>query len=163
MSAFAQTDNNNVFSKLRKEAFNNTLKYYDKSSPTTTAIKAFYIYIVKTGSELPYLMVRFQYSGSSKIGVNAYKVIADKHNIYTVTPPSGYIFRNGGNNYDDFRSQCDLKVGESFLNFLRELIKSENPKLEYLGTYDNVTTKLTINEINAISNVLDAYDALLVK
>lgn len=161
-NVIAQTDNN-VFSKLRVTTSGNNIYYYDKSSPNTTYQKAFYIYVIKPNAAPPYLMVRFQYSGSSKINAYAYNITADKHNEFRVTPPDGQIIKVSDNNYNDFRSYCDLKVGPSFLNFLRELIKSENPKIEYLGMDDNVKVKITNNEINAVSNVLDAYDALLEK
>lgn len=160
INLFAQTDNNDVFSKMRTSTSGNSVNYYDKSSPNTIYTKAFYIYVVKPSNAKPYLMVRFQYSGTSKIGVYAYNVMPDKHTSYNVTPPTGMIIKGTGNNINDFRSYCDLQVGDKFLNILRQIVSAENPKLEYLGTVDNLTVKISKNEVEAISNVLDVYDAL---
>jgi hypothetical protein len=157
---FAQTDNSDVFSKMRTSTSGNSVYYYDKSSPNTTYIKAFYIYVIKPTNAKPYLMVRLQYSGSSAIDVYAYNVMTDKHSSYNITPPTEVITKLSDNNYNDFRSYCDLQVGDKFLNVLRRILSAENPKLEYLGTIDNLTVKISKNEVNAISNVLDVYDAL---
>ena len=159
-NSFAQTDNSDVFSKMRTPTSGNSVYYYDKSSPNTTYTKAFFIYAVKPTNSKPYLMVRFQYSGSSPIGVYAYNVMSDKHSSFNITPPTGMITKLSDNNYDDFRSYCDLQVGDKFLNVLREIVSAENPKLEYLGTRDNLTVKISKNEVEAISNVLDVFDTL---
>jgi hypothetical protein len=159
LNAFAQTDNN-LFNKLRKSIDNNAVYYYDKSSPTSTNSKSFFIYLVQPNQGNPYLMVRFQYKGSSPVGVYGYNVNADRRNSFNITPPTGMINKGGGNGVDDFRSQCDLRVENKFLQFLREITKAENPTLEYLGTMDNITVKISSSEVNAISNILDAYDAL---
>lgn len=156
----AQTDNNDVFSKMRTSTSGNSVYYYDQSSPNTTYTKAFYIYAVKPSNAKPYLMIRLQYSGSSPIGVYAYNVMPDRHNSFNITPPTGMITKLSDNNYDDFRSYCDLQVGEKFLTVLREIVTAESPKLEYLGTRDNLTVKISKSEVNAISNVLEVYDAL---
>jgi len=160
INIFAQTDNNNEFSKMRSSTSGNSVYYYDKSSPNTTYTKAFYIYVVKPNNAKPYLKVRLQYSGTSAIGVYAYNVMTDKHSSYNITPPTGMITKLSDNNYDDFRSYCDLEVGDKFLNVLRQIVSAENPKLEYLGTRDNLTVKISKNEIDAISNVLDVFDTL---
>ncbi len=157
---FAQTDNKDVFSKMRTSTMGNSVYYYDQNSPNTTYTKAFYIYVVKPNMGKPYLMVRFQYSGTSAIGVYAYNVMPDKHSSFNVTPPTGMITKLSDNNYNDFRSYCDLQVEEKFLNMLREIVGSENPKLEYLGTIDNLTVKISSSQVKSISNVLDVYDAL---
>lgn len=160
VNLFAQTDNNDVFSKMRTSTMGNSIYYYDQSSPNTTYTKAFYIYAVKPNSGKPYLMVRFQYSGTSAINVYAYNVMPDKHSSYNVTPPTGMLTKLSDNNYNDFRSYCDLQVGEKFLAVLREIVGAENPKLEYLGTIDNLTVKISNSQVKAISNVLNVYDAL---
>jgi hypothetical protein len=159
MILFAQTDNNNLFSKMRISTSGNSVYYYDQSSPKSPKSKAFYIYVIKPNNEKPYLMVRFQYHGSSPIGVYAYELMTDKHNSFNVTPPIDMI-KKSGNNYDEFGTYCDLEVGEKFLDFLREITKAENPKLEYIGTKDNLTVKISTSEVNAISNVLSIYDSL---
>jgi hypothetical protein len=156
---YAQTDNNDVFSKMRTSTSGNSVYYYDKSSPSTTQTKAFYIYVVKPSNTNPELRVRFQYSGTSGIGIYAYNVMPDKHTSYTVTPPTGQIIKGTGNGYNDFRSYCDLQVGDKFLNILRQIVSAESPKLEYVGRKDNLTVKISKNEVEAISNVLDVYDA----
>jgi hypothetical protein len=159
VTLFAQTDNNNLFSKMRISTSGNSVYYYDQSSPKSTKSKAFYIYVIKPNNEKPYLMVRFQYHGSSPIGVYAYELMTDKHNSFNVTPPVDLI-KKSGNNYDEFGTYCDLEVDRKFQGFLREIIKAENPKLEYRGTKDNLTVKISESEVKAISNVLSVYDSL---
>jgi hypothetical protein len=156
INLFAQTDNNDLFSKMRTSTSGNSVYYYDKSSPSTTQTKAFYIYVVKPSNTNPELRVRFQYSGTSRIGVYAYNVMPDKHTSYTVTPPGN--LKRSGNGYN-VGTYCDLVVEDKFLTILRQIVSAENPKLEYVGKYDNLTVKVSKNEVEAISNVLDVYDA----
>lgn len=156
----AKAQESEIFDKLRKSVFNNQVFYYDKSSPTTTYTKAFYIYLVKPSSGSPYLKVRIQYSGNKPIYVYSYILKPDRNNSFTITPQSSQINKESDNNYD-FRSWCDLLVGDNLLNTLREIVRSENPKIEYIGTKDNVEIKLYKKEIKAIENILDAYDFLM--
>ena len=156
---FAQTDNNDVLSKMRTTSDGNSVYYYDKSSPDNSHSTTFYIYLVKQNSRPPVLKVRFQYYETTRAGIYAYNLKVARNYSFKVTPPTNMINKGSGNNYY-YNSYCDLVVENKFLDFLKDLVRSENPKIEYLGTHNDLTLNITRKEINAISNVLEAYDAL---
>lgn len=157
--AHAKAQDSEIFEKLRKSVFNNQVFYYDKSSPTNTYTKAFYIYLVKPSSGSPFLKVRIQYSGNKPIYIYSYILKPDKYNTFTITPESSQIKKESDNNYD-FRSWCDMIVDDKLLITLQEIVRSQNPKIEYIGTKDNVEIKFLKKEIKAIENILAAYDVL---
>jgi hypothetical protein len=132
--------------------------YFHRNSPTNYDTKTIFIYIVRPRSGSAYLKARFQYSGSIALGVQEYNIIADKYNQYRITPPGNMIQRGSNNRY--VYSWCDLDVNPDFFKFLQALIKSEKPRLEYIGTAGNLDVKITRTELKVIEEVLDAYDKL---
>ena len=91
--------------------------------------------------------------------IYSYILKPDKYNTFTITPESSQIKKESDNNYD-FRSWCDMIVDDKLLITLQEIVRSQNPKIEYIGTKDNVEIKFLKKEIKAIENILAAYDVL---
>ena len=162
-NAKAQSEATAAFANLRMEVHDNIVIYKDKSSPKTVGNNAFFIYIVKPNTGSPYLKCEIQYSGYTPIWATSYILKPDKQNpntFFSITPD---FIEKGSDvrpTYSHYWSWCDITVGINLMNTLHEIVKSENPKLQYIGSMDNLETKISKKEVKAIENVLAAYGSL---
>jgi hypothetical protein len=158
MTSFSQAKKSDLLeslSNMRREASNNSVNYYDQTSPSTTNANAFYLYIVKPNNQPPELKLRIQYFGATKLGVYEYSL---KNNDNTLRLFADYIHKENVG-YGDLKSWCDIDVTTSVLEFLRSINTLSPTKLKYVGAY-NMQRKLIESEVQALFNVIRLYDLL---
>ena len=142
-------------SNMRREASNNSVNYYDQTSPSTTNANAFYLYIIKPNNQPPELKLRIQYFGATRLDVYEYSLKNNDNNLRLF---ADYIHKENVG-YGDLKSWCDIDVTTSVLEFLRTINTLSPTKLKYVGAY-NMQRKLTESEVQAIFNVIRLYDLL---
>lgn len=145
-------------SKMRSkyDEFNNITWYNDKSTPTSNASKNFGLYFGKSGNSKPVLRLKIRYTSDDWLFIEKY-IIKTDNQTHTIIPEDR-VERDHG--YGEIWEWYDVPVDRQIYNIIKDLLASKSVKLRYSGEQYHSDRVITLKEINAIKNVLNAYQAM---
>jgi hypothetical protein len=137
----------------KKDKFENTTWYFDRSTPQTNATNNISAYIGQKDGQV-WLRYKISYRGDSWLFIQNYKLMLDEK-VLDITPRK--VDRD---NYSYVWEWSDEPVDAPALLVLAAITVSKNAKIRYEGRQYRKDRTITQNEKQAIKNVLFAFNAL---
>lgn len=116
-------------------------------------------YIVHPQGAIPFLRVNFTYRGSEWVFFDKILLTCDGGGIYQVSF-SEYEYDSQILSSGSVKEWIDIIADDELINYLKNFVKSEKPKIRFTGKYEHTTT-FNKQMLKPIVNVLNAYDVLL--
>lgn len=149
----------NATNKMRKKLddIKEITWYTDKSTPIYANRNNIHLYFGKMTENTPFLRLKIQYTASDWLFIKYYTIKTDNntHNIYTT-----YGDVKKDNDGGEIWEWYDVPVDNLLYEIIKDIISSKNVKLRYNGDNYYKDRTITNSEIQALKNVLDAYEAL---
>lgn len=132
--------------------------YFDNTSPKYSNYNAFYLYFAKDKDKSVHnLRLMIQYAGDDWVFVNKYIIKVDDQ-TFEITPEYGEVKTdNNGNGVWEY---YDTPVVKKTLDIAKAIAASKKTIIRYQGDQHQFDRVVTDTEKQAITNVLDAYEAM---
>lgn len=143
--------------RVQKDSVTNKKWYYAKSTTKYLDVNSFHLYIGQDQGSEPYLRMRIQYTGDDWLFINKYTINADGR-IFTLNPSYGDVERDNDSNVWEW---YDASPTSEELEMIKAIAKSKKTVIRPEGDQYYRDRTITGTEKTALSNVMNAYYALL--
>ncbi|MNY85831.1 hypothetical protein D3C78_20310 [compost metagenome] len=130
--------------------------YKDPSTTEYIDVNSFYAYVGKRDDSLV-LRLKIQYQGDDWLFINSYTIKADDE-TFKLTMEYGDVQRDNG--YGGVWEWIDIPATQDNIKMLKAIAKAKKTTVRHEGDTSYHDRVLTAKETQAISKVLDAYEAL---
>jgi hypothetical protein len=149
----------NATKKLRSnyDAITAITWYYDQTTPQQIQRNSFHLYMGQKDLESPTLNLQIQYKSDTWLFIESYMIKTD-HSLHTINTRYGDIQMDNG--LSGIWEWYDIPLDAATFKIIEDIINSKTVKLRYQGKQYFKDRDLTANEIQALKNILDAYESL---
>lgn len=149
----------NATKKLRSnyDAITGITWYYDQTTPQQIQRNSFHLYMGQKDLESPTLNLRIQYKSDTWLFIESYLIKTD-HSLHTLTTRFGDVQMDNG--LSGIWEWYDIPLDAATFKIIEDIINSKTVKLRYQGKQYFKDRDLTAFEIQALKNILDAYESL---
>ena len=142
--------------RVKKDNFDGTKFYTDRSTPYYANYSSFHIYIGMREGGDPYLRFVARYSDEDWLFVESASINLDG-DVRDLDVGSDWDRDNGSG---DIWEWVDINATDYHLDLVRDVIKSKSAVVRYFGSKYRDDRTITSTQKRALQNVLNAYEAL---